>query len=141
MLTLRQQAFVSEYIVCKNGSEAARRAKYSEKTAYQIAYENLRKPEIIAAIAAEEAKLAKKLEIDREAIVGGIIGAIATARQDHDGGNMIRGYSSLAKLLGLDKPETQSGVPSTESAAQRAKLEGMTDEQLIAIIEGNQLIN
>lgn len=49
-LTPRQQRFVEEYVVCGCGAEAARRAGYSERTAYQIAYENLRKPEIEAAI-------------------------------------------------------------------------------------------
>lgn len=51
-LTPRQAAFVEEYLTCLNASEAARRAKYSERTAYAIGYENLRKPEIAAAISA-----------------------------------------------------------------------------------------
>lgn len=45
-LTLKQEAFINEYLRCWNASEAARRAGYSEKTAHQIGYENLRKLEI-----------------------------------------------------------------------------------------------
>lgn len=50
-LTTKQQAFVEAYLVCGfNATEAARRAGYSERTAYSIGWENLRKPEIAAAI-------------------------------------------------------------------------------------------
>jgi len=45
-LTLKQKKFCDEYIACGNATEAAIRAGYSEKTAYSIATENLRKPEL-----------------------------------------------------------------------------------------------
>lgn len=46
----KQKVFVAEYLKCWNASEAARRAGYSEKTAYAIGSELLRKPEIKAAV-------------------------------------------------------------------------------------------
>ena len=51
-LTAKQRRFVEEYVgpANFNASEAARRAGYSEKTAYSIGHENLSKPEIEAAI-------------------------------------------------------------------------------------------
>jgi len=49
-LTNKQKVFVSEYLKCWNASEAARRAGYSEKTAYAIGSELLRKPEIKAVV-------------------------------------------------------------------------------------------
>jgi phage terminase small subunit len=52
VLTERQRGFVEAYLVCLNASEAARRAKYSERTAGSIGHENLKKPEIAAAISA-----------------------------------------------------------------------------------------
>lgn len=51
-LTAKQRAFVEAYLSCLNATEAARRAGYSEKTAYAIGWENLRKPEIAAAVEA-----------------------------------------------------------------------------------------
>ena len=45
-LTEKQARFVSEYLVDLNATEAAKRAGYSEKTAYSIGFENLKKPEI-----------------------------------------------------------------------------------------------
>lgn len=45
-LTGKQRKFGDEYINCLNASEAAIRAGYSPKTAGQIGYENMRKPNI-----------------------------------------------------------------------------------------------
>ena len=49
-LTPKQAAFVAEYLISLNASEAARKAGYSPKTAAETGYENLRKPHIAAAI-------------------------------------------------------------------------------------------
>lgn len=51
-LTRRQQVFVSEYIKCWNASEAARKAGYSERSAYSRGYELVRNREVKAAIEA-----------------------------------------------------------------------------------------
>jgi phage terminase small subunit len=50
MLTTKQQRFVDAYVANPNGARAAIQAGYSAKTARAIASENLRKPEIVAAI-------------------------------------------------------------------------------------------
>jgi hypothetical protein len=54
-LNARQQRFVAEYAIDMNATQAAIRAGYSEKTAYAIGFENLRKPEIAAAVAQTQA--------------------------------------------------------------------------------------
>lgn len=51
-LTHKQQVFVNEYLKSFNATAAAKAAGYSEKTAYNIGWENVRKPEIQAAIKA-----------------------------------------------------------------------------------------
>lgn len=50
-LTPKQKAFADYYIECGNATEAAKRAGYSDKTARQIATENLTKPSICEYIA------------------------------------------------------------------------------------------
>lgn len=50
-LTPKQKAFVNEYLIDLNAAQAAIRAGYSKRTAKAIAYENLTKPYIQAAIA------------------------------------------------------------------------------------------
>ena len=51
-LTPKQRRFIEEYLIDLNATQAAIRAGYSEKTAYSIGQENLRKPVIAEAIAA-----------------------------------------------------------------------------------------
>lgn len=45
-LNEKQKAFCEHYAACLNATEAAKKAGYSEKTAYSIGNENLKKPEI-----------------------------------------------------------------------------------------------
>lgn len=49
-LRAKQRAFAIEYVIDFNATQAAIRAGYSEKTARQIGYENLTKPDIKAEI-------------------------------------------------------------------------------------------
>lgn len=49
-LTAKQQRFVAEYLVDLNATQAAIRAGYAAKRADAMGYENLRKPEIAAAV-------------------------------------------------------------------------------------------
>lgn len=62
-LTPKQAAFVREYLVDRNGTQAAIRAGYSAKTAKVIATENLTKPAISAAVEA-----ATKIQSDQTGI-------------------------------------------------------------------------
>lgn len=59
-LTPKQKAFADEYLKCGNATEAARRAGYNEKSARQIATENLSKPSISAYIAERQAEIEKQ---------------------------------------------------------------------------------
>ena len=49
-LTPKQARFVEEYLIDLNATQAAIRARYSEKTAKSAGHENLTKPDIQAAI-------------------------------------------------------------------------------------------
>ena len=57
-LTPKQEKFCQEYVILMNGTKAAINAGYSKDTAYSIACENLKKPEIKARIA----ELRKEIE-------------------------------------------------------------------------------
>lgn len=52
-MTDKQKKFADEYLIDLNATQAAIRAGYSEKTAYSIGDENLKKPEIKAYIEAQ----------------------------------------------------------------------------------------
>ena len=71
-LTLKQEAFVSEYLVDLNATQAAIRAGYSEKTAQMIGSENLSKPMVAAAIASAQAERSERTEITQDYVLTSI---------------------------------------------------------------------
>lgn len=64
-----QQRFIDEFLVDLNGTQAARRAGYSEKGAEAQACALLRNPRVSAVIAVRRAKTADKLEVTVERII------------------------------------------------------------------------
>ncbi len=125
----KQQRFVEEYLVDHNATQAAIRAGYSPKTAYSIGWENLRKPEIAAAIAAGEARLRRKTEVsirsmteemreNRDLAVAN--GQAAAAQQASMG---------IAKLHGLLVERTEVKTTSEMSLSEvRARIKEIEDE-------------
>ena len=69
----KQQAFVAEYLVDKNATKAAERAGYSPRSAYSIGQENLKKPEVRAAIDRELSAALAKGRVDREWVVARLV--------------------------------------------------------------------
>ena len=63
-LTQRQRRFIDEYIISGNATQAAIKAGYSKKTAAVTATENLRKPNIKAAIDKRNAEIRTKKTAD-----------------------------------------------------------------------------
>ena len=68
-LTAKQQRFVEEYLIDLNATQAAIRAGYSEKTAYSIGEENLRKPEISFEIQKAMDRRSKRTEITADRVL------------------------------------------------------------------------
>lgn len=65
-MTAKEQKFCDEYLVDLNATQAAIRAGYSQKTARQIATENLSKPHISEYLQQKRSKLSEKLELDHQ---------------------------------------------------------------------------
>lgn len=62
-LTAKQERFCQEYVIDWNGTRAAIAAGYSKKTAYSIAGENLKKPELADYIKEIQSDLQKQANI------------------------------------------------------------------------------
>ncbi len=80
-MTPKQQAFVAEYLVDLNATQAAIRAGYSKRTASETGYENLRKPHIAAAITAGQAQRAARTEITQDYVLTSIRDTIERCKQ------------------------------------------------------------
>lgn len=59
-MNVRQQKFCDYYLQSCNATDAAKKAGYSERTAYSIGEENLKKPEIKKYLAEHEKKAHKE---------------------------------------------------------------------------------
>jgi phage terminase small subunit len=68
-LTPRQAAFVNEYLLDLNGTQAAIRAGYSPHTARSIAVEYLAKPDIAAAVARARAQRLSRVNLSADTIL------------------------------------------------------------------------
>lgn len=68
-LTAKQEAFCREYLIDLNATQAAIRAGYSEKTAKDIACENLAKPNISQKIAELSEARSKRTEVDADYVL------------------------------------------------------------------------
>lgn len=98
-LTPKQAAFVHEYLVDLNATQAAIRAGYSEKTARSVAAENLAKPNIQQAI--QEARDARE---KRSMItVEWVLAQIASIAQDEETQqrDRLKALELLGKHLGM----------------------------------------
>ncbi|WP_213431657.1 terminase small subunit, partial [Paenibacillus dendritiformis] len=68
-LTAKQKAFVQEYLIDLNATQAAIRAGYSAKTARKIGAENLTKPDIQKAIQEAMERREKRTEITQDRVL------------------------------------------------------------------------
>ncbi len=154
-LTPKQARFVAEYAKDHNGTQAAIRAGYSENTAYAIASENLRKPEIVAALqAANESATAVVQAAQAEAVASEawiVERAVEVVHRslehspvyvgqgknrrvlegvfEYDGRTVVGALGLLAKRI----PAFKDSVTIDQS--QHLNLSGLTQEQLDAAIE------
>ncbi len=97
-LTAKQERFCLEYVVDFNATQAAIRAGYSEHTATEIAYENLRKPHISSRLAALQTEDATKTQLTREFVLEGLMDIAATSEV---ASARVRAFELLGKHLAL----------------------------------------
>lgn len=107
-LNERQKRFCDEYLIDLDGTKAAIRAGYSEKTAYSIGSENLRKPELRAYIDERLAEKNKSLIADQDEVMK-LISLV------------LRGEASGTALVGVGKgAQIVDDVPPTVSEKLKA---------------------
>lgn len=104
-MNARQHRFVAEYVISLNASDAARRAGYSERTAGSIGHDNLKNPEIAAAIIATNAERARAASIDAARVLKEYVALAFNDLRDifvelPDGGLRVRPVSEWPEGIG-----------------------------------------
>lgn len=109
-LSNKQRIFVEEYLVDLNATQAAIRAGYSERTAYSVGQRLLKNVEIQRAVAAAQAKRARRVEIKAEDVLRGVIEVTTQARDSGDLKTALKGYELLGKHLGIFAEKVKTEV-------------------------------
>lgn len=122
-MTPKQEAFVREYLIDLNATQAAIRAGYSKRTAHVIGHENLTKPVIANAIEAAMEGRSKRTEITAVYVLEGIRDTIERCREEGDAFNpaqALKGFELLGKHLKLFTDKTElTGASGKELIPER----------------------
>ena len=116
-LNLKQQAFVREYVVDLNATQAAIRAGYSEKTAGAIGHELLQKPEIQACVEEELAAKRERANLTADHVLAMLLDSARNCVQESA---KVRAQELIAKHLGM----------FTKRIEMKHDLSKLTDEEL-----------
>lgn len=128
--------FVEEYSLDQNGTAAAIRAGYAPKSAHVAASRLIRNHKVQEALAARQRALAERFQIDREGIVAELLAAANLARRNADPAGMVAAYREIGRLCGFYPPMTHV-VDATPSMVELARLEAMSDEELMKLAGGS----
>ena len=115
-LNPKQAAFVKEYLVDRNGKQAAIRAGYSEKTAEVKASQLLSIIKVKEAVAAGEAKHQERCDVTIDTITAELDESRADARLEKQHGVAVSASMGKAKLHGLliDKAQVDGNLTLTQ---------------------------
>lgn len=92
-------------------------------------------------LAAARRWLTNTTQITRLDCIEGVIDGIEIARMQGDAGNVIKGWTEVAKILGHYAPEVKRIEMTMEQSRMRSKLEGLSDEELLRIGETGSVID
>lgn len=109
-MTEKQTKFCEEYLIDLNATQAAIRAGYSEKTAYSIGNENLKKPEIQNYIKKRKTEQQEKTDITRDDIIKALqrFGFAEIDPAEIKPKDSIRALKYIAELLGYYETRVDS---------------------------------
>jgi phage terminase small subunit len=114
-LNPKQSAFVREFLIDLNATQAAIRAGYSKKTAGAIGHELLKKPEIMEAIQKGQQRHAARCDVTVDSLTAEYEEARALASVSGQTATMVSATTGKAKLHGLvtDRAEVtgKDGTP------------------------------
>ena len=122
-LTPKQAAFVREYLVDLNATQAAIRAGYSKKTAGQIGEQNLKKLEVQQAIAKGQEKRSAKVELTAEVVINGLMKEASADDGPTCKTARVKAWELLGKHLGMMTDKSKVEVSGDVSGYLALSLE------------------
>ncbi len=136
-LNTNQLAFIDEYLVDRNGAQAAIRAGYSASCARQTAHRLLTHDDIRVVIDRRLEDLAERHRIDRETVLEGLLRAIQIADEDRNPSAIVRGWSEVNKILGFHEPVRTEVNLSIGQERYQKHIESLSTEELLEMAGGS----
>lgn len=137
-LTLKQERFVAEYLKDLNATQAAIRAGYSERSAASIGDENLRKPEVAAAVENAMAKRAERTALTQEEVIDGLRDEATDHTDQSSHAARVKAWELLGRHLGMfptevkhkhgGDPDNPTPIPISSADGRRKELEDAKQE-------------
>lgn len=137
VLTEQQAAFVDATLHGKNRYDAAREAGYVDSDGRTEPSTAEKSVNIQRALREARAELSSAAQISRADVIDGMMEAINMARLAADPATMVKGWSEVAKILGHYAPEVKRVEITDNQKRIQHKFTAMTDEELLAAIEGD----
>lgn len=111
-LTAKEEAFCQNYIISNNGSDAARKAGYSELAAKETSYDLLTKSHIQERLSELRKPIQEKWEVDKEYIVTSFKKIaedyLADEKKDKGRSNAaVQALDKLAKIIGAYEADNE----------------------------------
>ena len=100
-MTPKQAAFVLEYLVDLNVTQAATRAGYSAKTAHAIGHKLLKNAEIMESLSAAQAERVERTKIDQDFVIRGLSREASAGDVDEPNSARVRAFELLGKHQGM----------------------------------------
>lgn len=119
-MTDKQKRFCEEYLVDLNATQAALRAGYSEKTAYSIGDENLKKPEIQNYLRELMQERSQRTEVTADTVIRELKQIALAEDVEISGRDKIKALELLGKHLGM----FSSGADNSETLQRLDKVLG-----------------
>ena len=135
-MTPKQQRFVDEYLIDLNATQAAIRAGYSENSAAEQGYANIRKPQIAAAIAEKRSDRAATSWLSVEWVLAELLEVYRLALAIRQPSAATAALVKLGEHAGM-WPKTISVYDYREQAQRAADALGIDVEEVL--IEAKRL--
>ncbi len=143
-LTPKQARFVEEYLIDLNATAAAKRAGYSERTAYAQGQRLLKHVEIAAAIQKAQDARSERTRINQDWVIERLVGVYEASMEarpvcDKNGEEKGFSFNPTAANRALELIGKHKGMFIDRKLIGLKRIEDMTEDELVALLGDNGL--
>ncbi len=138
-LTPKQARFVEEYLLDLNATAAAKRAGYSERTAYAQGQRLLKHVEIAAAVQKAQEARSERTKIDQDWVIERLVGVYEASMEarpvcDKNGEEKGFTFNPTAANRALELIGKHKGMFIDRKLIGLRRIKDMTEDELVAIL-------